>query len=105
VPSTLAGRLIPPAVLGGGAVGIGILAGVNPAVAVAAALSVLFVLADLAIGLAVFTVLSFAAQIPALQGPAVSVAKLAGLLLAISWIATVATGGIPDPNSRRRIRG
>ena len=53
--------------------GIGTLAGVNPALAVAAALRVLFmmiVLADLAIGLAVFTVLSYAAQIPALQGPA-----------------------------------
>jgi O-antigen ligase len=93
VPSTLSGRLIPPAALGGGAVGIGILAGVDPPLAVAAALSVLFVLivlADLAIGLAVFTLLAFAAQVPALQG-AVSVSKLSGLLLAISWIATVAT--------------
>jgi O-antigen ligase len=94
VGSTLLGRLTPAFALGGAAVGVGFLAGADPRLAIAAALGLLFVLivlADLAVGLAAFTILAFGVQIPALQGPTTSVAKIAGLLLMISWIATIAT--------------
>jgi O-antigen ligase len=94
VGSTWLGRLASPLALVGAAVGVGVLAGIDPPLAIAAALSLLFVLvvfADLAVGLAVFTVLSFAAQIPALEGSFLSLSKIAGLLLAISWLATLAT--------------
>jgi O-antigen ligase len=94
VPSTLVGRLGPSAALAGAAVAVGLLAGLDPPLAVAGALSVLFVLivlADLAVGVALFTLRAYAAQIPSLEGPTVSVSKIAGLLLALSWIVTTAT--------------
>ncbi len=72
---------------------LGVLAGMKPALAIGAAFGVGFVflaLADLAAGLAVFVFLTFFAQIPNLAGPAVSMVKLAGLWLVISWIARLA---------------
>jgi O-antigen ligase len=76
------------------AAAIGVMAGIDPRFAIAAALSfgfLLLVLADLYVGLILFTLLNFAAQVPSVAGPGLSFAKIAGLLLAISWVATLAT--------------
>ncbi len=76
------------------AAAVGLMAGIDPRFAIAAALSlgfVLLVLADLYVGLILFTLLTFIAQVPTVAGPGLSFAKIAGLLLAISWVATLAT--------------
>ena len=76
------------------AAAIGALAGVNPTLAMAAALGValfLITLADLNAGLVAFVVLSFLELVPSAGGPAVSLAKVAGAVLAVSWIASAAT--------------
>jgi O-antigen ligase len=73
---------------------VGLLAGVDPKLAIAAALGcgfMLLVFADLAAGLAAFGFLSF---LELLQlGSEVSVAKLGGALLALSWLAVIFTRG------------
>ena len=95
VPALLhPGRWWLPATFGAAAAGVGLLAGIDPRLAIGAAVSLAFlllVLADLYVGLLLFTVLSFAAQVPNVAGPAVSVVKVIGLLLAISWLATLVT--------------
>ena len=76
------------------AAAVGLMAGIDPRFAIAAALSlgfVLLVLSDLYVGLVLFTLLTFIAQVPTVAGPGLSFAKIAGLLLAISWVATLAT--------------
>ena len=77
-------------------VAIGALAGYEPKLAIAAALGLAFVvvaIGDLAFGVAIFAVLTYLELAPvAGGGPAVSFAKLAGLTLAISWLATLTTG-------------
>jgi putative inorganic carbon (hco3(-)) transporter len=88
------GRLAFPATVAALAGIVGILAGIDPALAIAAAVTVAFVLlvlADLYVGLVLFTLLSFVAQIPGLGDSSVTFAKFAGLLLAISWLAVLAT--------------
>jgi O-antigen ligase len=88
------GRWGLPAAYVATAASVGLLAGIDPLLAIAAALSLglfLLMLSDLYVGLVLFTVLSFVAQVPSVGGPALSVAKVAGLLLAISWLATLAT--------------
>ena len=87
-------RLWLPATLAAAAAAVGLLAGIDPRLAIAVALSLgflLLILADLYLGLVLFTVLTFVAQVPSVGGPALSFVKVAGLLLAISWLATVAT--------------
>lgn len=77
------------------AVVLGVLAGVDPRLAVAGALGLAFVvlvLADLTFGLCVFAVISFVDVLP-VGGAAISFAKIAGLLLALSWLARLATAG------------
>ncbi len=72
---------------------IGILAGVDPVLALGAGFAVgfmLVILADLYVGLLLFIVLTFFADLPTYGGSAVSFSKLAGLVLAISWLATLA---------------
>ncbi len=79
---------------GATAAAVGLLAGIDPRFAIAAALSLgflLLVLGDLYVGLVLFTLLTFLAQVPTVAGPGLSFAKIAGLLLAISWVATLAT--------------
>lgn len=75
--------------------GIGILAGYQPKLAIAAAFGLAFVviaIGNLAVGVAIFGTLTYLELAPiAGGGPAVSFAKLAGLTLAISWIATLTT--------------
>jgi O-antigen ligase len=78
---------------GAAAAAVGLLAGIDPRFAIAAALSLgflLLVLSDLYVGLILFTLLTFLAQVPTVAGPGLSFAKIAGLLLAISWVATLA---------------
>ncbi len=80
--------------LSAAAAAVGLMAGIDPRFAIAAALSfgfVLLVLGDLYVGLILFTLLTFIAQVPTVAGPGLSFAKIAGLLLAISWVATLAT--------------
>src|SRR5262245_6027122 len=62
--------------------------------AMAAALGValfLVTLANLTAGLVAFVLLSFLELVPAAGGPALSVSKLAGAVLAVSWLASAAT--------------
>lgn len=102
-------RLVDPRHLAAlGALGVaglvGLLAGYDPVLAIAAALGLAFVLValgDLAVGVALFAFLTFLELSPVAGGPAVSFAKLAGLTLAISWMATIAA----DPNGRRLLFG
>ena len=76
------------------AVAIGALAGLDPKFAIAAALGLAFVviaIVNLAAGVAIFCLLAFLELAPVVGGPVFSFAKLAGLTLAISWIAVVAS--------------
>lgn len=71
---------------------IGLLAGVKPVFAIATALGcgfVVLVFTNLAAGLSVFAFLSFLEVLNV--GHAVSIGKVAGLLLFIAWLAVVAT--------------
>jgi O-antigen ligase len=78
---------------------LGLLAGVDPRLAIAGALAIAFVLlalADLTAGLVVFTLGVFLEYIlPA--GPALSFPKLGGLLLGVSWLALVTTRSSARP--------
>jgi O-antigen ligase len=72
---------------------VGVLAGVNPELAIAASIGCVFFLlafADLTLATAVFGFLSFVEVIP-LGGSVVNVTKLAGLVLALSWFAFAVT--------------
>jgi O-antigen ligase len=75
------------------AVVIGLVAGAQPEIAVVAAIALAFVgvvLVDLPLGLCLFAIVAFMDLLPEF-GAAFSFSKLAGLLLAASWLATVAT--------------
>jgi O-antigen ligase len=87
-----AGRLLPLA-LAATAVLVGLLAGYDPRFAIAAALAICFVLitfADLTFGVAAFAVLAAVELVPS-SSALLSVTKLAGALLAVSWLALVTT--------------
>jgi O-antigen ligase len=74
-----------------GAMLLGLLAAVEPKMALAAAFGmvvVAMVFADLAIGLAVFTFVAFLEAVPVLTGA--SAPKLVGMLLLLSWLGTMA---------------
>lgn len=99
-PMAVAASRIGRLALPGGAVllaaAVGLLAGREPGLAVAAALGVAFMLitlANLYVGLVLFTGLAFIVEVPELGGSAVSFAKVSGLLLGISWLAVVTTRG------------
>ena len=80
---------------------LGVLAGVDPRLAIFAALGLAFVVltfADLAAGLVVLIIVTFAETTP-LAGPALSFTKLTGLLLAVAWVARIAT----QPAGRERL--
>ena len=73
------------------AVIVGVTAGVEPKLAIAASFALAFVvvvIADLNAGLVVFTFLAFLEIVP-FGGPALSFTKLLGLLLLISWLAVL----------------
>jgi O-antigen ligase len=87
-------RWVWPLAMAGVAAPIGLLAGVNPAFAIVAALGLMLLLvvfADLASGVVLFTFIIYFEQIPGLSGGALSLTKAAGLLLALAWLATLAT--------------
>jgi O-antigen ligase len=70
---------------------LGVIAGLNPALAIVAALGMVFVLvafADLATGVVLFTLVTFFEVLP--SGGSV-LTKLVGLLLALAWLAKLAT--------------
>ena len=71
----------------------GLAAGLDPVLGIALAAGGLFVavvLSNLTAGLCLFGVVAFLEALPRISGAA-SVAKIAGALLALSWLATVAT--------------
>lgn len=75
------------------ALGVGVLAGISPKLAIAAALGLGFaalVVANITVGLCLFTVVSFL-DILSNIGGSVGITKLIGLLLVLSWFATVST--------------
>lgn len=74
------------------AVLLGLLAGFDGRLAIAGAVAVAFgfvALADLSIGLALFTFLGFLVVVPNFVGQTLSVVKLAALPLLVSWLAIV----------------
>jgi len=76
------------------AVLLGIGAGVDPRIGLAAAIGLAFVvlvMADLTIGLCLFAVVAFLDVLPHLGGSVLSFTKVVGFLLAISWIAKVSS--------------
>ena len=76
------------------ALGLGVLAGVDPRLAIAAAIGLAFVvlvLGDLTFGLCLFAVVSFLDLLPTLGGSLLSFSKVVGLLIAVSWLAKVST--------------
>lgn len=82
--------LLAAALLGAGAVGV--ISGVDPKIGVGAAFGIGFaalVLGNVTVGFCVLAFLSFLDVLPTFG--ALSLAKIAGLLLAISWIATITT--------------
>jgi O-antigen ligase len=73
---------------------LGVLAGINPLFALGAAVAAVFaalVATDLTVGLCVFTIVAFAERIPAVGGSDLTFVKALGGLLAVSWVAAVAT--------------
>ncbi len=84
------------------AAAFGILAGIDPKFAVAGAIGVVFLgatLVNLTFGLCMFTLVAFVDVLPNPGGSLFSFAKIAGALLAASWLATSAVRG------RRRTAG
>jgi len=80
------------------AVMVGFLAGFDPRLAIGAALAVVLLLVtmhSLQAGLTIFVALSFVELVPGLTGPMVSLSKVAGAVLAVSWIAATAAGNAP----------
>jgi O-antigen ligase len=81
-----------PLMVAGLAAPVGLLAGVAPEFAIAAALALAFLLlisSDLATGVVLFTGISFFETVPGLGGA--SLTKFVGLLLALAWLGTLAT--------------
>jgi O-antigen ligase len=75
---------------------IGLLAGLQPQLAIAGSIAIgfmLLVFVNLTAGLVIFTFLSFLAVVPTAGGPALSFLKVAGLLLALSWLSLIAWRG------------
>jgi O-antigen ligase len=76
------------------ALGTGVLSGIDPRLGLAAAMSLGFVtvvMADLAVGLCLYALLAFLNIVPDLGSSFLSFDKVAGGLLALSWLAAVAS--------------
>lgn len=81
--------------LGAAALLLGVAAGTDPKLAIGAALGLAFIAAvlnDLALGLALFTILAFFEVLPAVAG-GFTFAKIGGILLALAWLATLTVRG------------
>src|SRR5262249_45368990 len=73
--------------------GVGVLAGIDPKLAIAAALGLGFaglVIANITVGLCLFVVLSFL-EVLGRVGGSIGATKAFGLLLVVSWLAAVST--------------
>ena len=82
-----------PVLFGLTAAAVGFAAGIDPRLAVAGALGVSFLLlalASLPAGVIAFTLIVFMELAPAIGGPALSFTKIAGAVLALSWLAKFA---------------
>ncbi|HEY8639355.1 MAG TPA: O-antigen ligase family protein [Solirubrobacterales bacterium] len=82
----------------------GLLAGLDPRLAIAGALGIVFALialTNLTTGLAIFTFLGFVVVLPNFAGQTLSIIKLAALPLLLSWLALVTREG----SSRRTFVG
>lgn len=82
----------------------GLLAGLDPRLAIAGALGIVFTLialTNLTTGLAIFTFLGFVVVLPNFAGQTLSIIKLAALPLLLSWLALVTREG----SSRRTFVG
>src|SRR5918911_3320596 len=82
------------ALLGACGIGLGLLAGLDPRLGVAAAIGLAFVVlvvGDLTVGLCLFAVVAFLDLLPQLGGSLLSFSKIVGLLIALSWLAKVST--------------
>jgi hypothetical protein len=78
----------------------GVAAGLDPLLALGAASGLAFAVlmtVNLVLGLAAFTFLAFVAAVPNLGAPALSVVKVAGVVLAVSWLAALAGRGAVRP--------
>ena len=74
---------------------LGLAGGADPKLAIAGAIGLLFVavvLSDLTTGVCIFTVVAFFDLLPSFGAAVFSFAKLTGLLVAIAWLATLASG-------------
>jgi O-antigen ligase len=72
---------------------VGLIAGAAPLLAVGAAFGAAFamlVVSDLTAGLCVFVVVAFAERLPAAGASDLTLVKALGVLLAVSWLATIA---------------
>jgi O-antigen ligase len=81
---------------------VGLLAGYSPELAILLAFGLVFLLivfADLANGVVLFTLITFFETIP---GASVSLTKVAGALLALAWLATLATRADPRADFLRQ---
>lgn len=81
------------AVFSGLAAVLGIVAVIDPVIALAGAVGLIFValsMQNLAIGVCLFTILTFFEVIPGLEGSGLSTTKLAGGVLVISWLLVMA---------------
>ena len=81
------------------AAAVGALAGYDPTLSIAAAVGMTFVLvavSNLAVGVTVFGFLTFLELVPTAGGGLLSLPKLAGLTLAVSWIAAISLRGGRD---------
>jgi O-antigen ligase len=76
------------------ALGTGVLSGIDPRLGLAAAMSlgfVIVVMADLAVGLCLYALIAFLNIVPDVGSSFLSFDKVAGGLLALSWLAAVAS--------------
>ena len=89
-----------PLLVIGAAIMVGLLAGLDPRLAVGAALAVVLLLVtmhSLLAGMTAFIVLSFMELVPGLTGPALSLSKAAGAILVVSWLAYTTTSSDRRP--------
>jgi O-antigen ligase len=85
-----------PAGLAACGIAVGLAAGLDPRLAVAGALGLAFaalVLADITVGLCLFAFIAFLDVLRPTGDSAFGFTKVAGLLLVLSWFATIATRG------------
>src|SRR6266513_2670519 len=72
---------------------VGVLAGIDPRLAIGAALGLAFaglVVANITVGLCLFTIVSFLEVLSSVGG-SIGVTKAFGLLLVVSWVAAAST--------------